>query len=247
MDLSVSPDLATYYCYAVVIALGAVTAVMQISGRLGDIEGIWFIGRTWFLFFLYLIVPVILFWFLDRTGAISDTSFFAAVLIGVGYERIINGSSQTIRAPGDISQFWTPFIAYADKVSERALKESATRRARLAERIIASIVEDSKRYPALEALAFRFSPDTTALRKQLDSIDANAATRGAADIVEEKTRYLYGTLVAIPDVHYLMKAKGAISPQVYWRDVHRLRSLARTAGITVFVLGLVLFGRRLWS
>jgi hypothetical protein len=62
---------------------------------------------------------VTLFWLLDRTGALVDTSLFAAVLVAVGYERILSGDDQTLRAPGEVSQFWTPFLAMADNVAKR--------------------------------------------------------------------------------------------------------------------------------
>ena len=54
-----------------------------------------------------------------------DTSFFAAVLIGVGYERIIAGGNETIQAPGQASRFWTPFLAYADSVARSGREKSA--------------------------------------------------------------------------------------------------------------------------
>jgi hypothetical protein len=101
MDLSVSPVLEAYVCYAVVLLLGAVTAVIQISRRLGDLAGVWTVPQTWLLFVLYLLVPIGLFWLLDRTSAITDTSLFAAILVGVGYVGIMSGTNQTFRAPGN--------------------------------------------------------------------------------------------------------------------------------------------------
>lgn len=133
MDLNVSPDLDAYCCYGLVLALGAWIGARQISGRLGGIRAIWFFPRTWLLFLAYLVVPVGLFWLLDRTGAINDTSFFAAVLVGVGYERIITGASDTLHAPGNASRFWTPFLAYADSVARLVREQIARRQSRLDE------------------------------------------------------------------------------------------------------------------
>jgi hypothetical protein len=153
MDLSFSPDFEAYYCYGIVSVVGAFVATSQIRQRIGEIEGIWFIARTWWLYAIYTAVPVVLFWFLDRTGAINDTSFFAAVLVGFGYERIITGGSQMVRTTGDVSQFWTPFIAYADRIAKLVRDQDARRRRRLAERIIAVIGEDPGRIGNLEELA----------------------------------------------------------------------------------------------
>lgn len=70
--------------------------------------------NTWLLFFAYTFLPVALFWFLDRSNAIHDTSLFAAVLIGFGYRQILSGELTSIRPAGDISKFWQPFAAWAD-------------------------------------------------------------------------------------------------------------------------------------
>ena len=118
VDLSVSPDIEAYFCYTIVLLLGAVTAVIQINRGLGDLAGVWLIPRTWLLFLMYLAVPIGLFWFLDRTGAITDTSMFAAVLIGVGYAGIMNGSNQAIPSTASLLQFWTPFQTYANEVQK---------------------------------------------------------------------------------------------------------------------------------
>src|SRR5262245_40622286 len=139
MDLSVSPDLPAYACYGLVVFLGAFTAYVQISKRLAGMEGAWFLPRTWLLFALYIFVPVGLFWLLDRTGATTDTSFFAAIFIAIGYERIIAGGNQTIRAPGELSQVWTPFLAYADSVAQVVIRQSTTRQARLTEKLVSEI------------------------------------------------------------------------------------------------------------
>lgn len=206
MDLNVSPDLDAYYCYGIVLLLGAWTGARQISVRLGGIRGIWLAPRTWLLFLAYLGVPVGLFWLLDRAGAINDTSFFAAVLVGVGYERIITGGSETIQAPGQASRFWTPFLAYADRVAALVREQIARRRSRLDERLIAAISDDPKRYQALEVLATSRSPDIQALRADLEKIGQSASNVGEADLRERKARLLYGTLVvAVPDSYYLMK------------------------------------------
>src|SRR5262252_1159508 len=98
MELGFSPDISAFWCYLIVGGLGAWVAGRQIQLRLGGIRGIWFQPRTWILFIAYLAVPVGLFWLLDRTGATTDTSLFAAVLVGIGYERIISGQSGTLRA-----------------------------------------------------------------------------------------------------------------------------------------------------
>jgi hypothetical protein len=37
VDLSVSPDIEAYFCYAIVFFLGALTAIVQINRGLGNL------------------------------------------------------------------------------------------------------------------------------------------------------------------------------------------------------------------
>lgn len=234
MDLSVSPDLAAYFCYGIVFLLGVFVAVAQVKRRLGGMDGVWFVAGTWLLFIAYIAVPVALFWLLDRTGALADTSLFAAVLIGVGYERIITGGNQTLRAPGDVSALWTPFVAYADKVSKVVLERGAQNQQRLAEKIITEIMQVSGRYAAFEALALARSSDTVAVRAGLAEIE-QAQGSGDADKLEKKARYLYGLLLSVPDIHYLLKNKNVVSGKFYWREIKRLAQLIPIVGIGIVV------------
>lgn len=183
-----------------------------------------------------------LFWLLDRTGAITDTSLFAAVLIGIGYERIIAGGNQTLRAPGDVSALWEPFLAYADKVAKVVLDRGAQNQLRLAEKIIAEIVDVPERYNALEAFALGRSSDVAALRAALDDID-KAEASGESDKLEKKTRHLYGLVLSIPDVHYLLKNKKIIGDRFYWCHIKRMAQVSQLAVVAILVVGVsVKFG-----
>ncbi|MEA2989286.1 MAG: hypothetical protein QOG83_1997 [Alphaproteobacteria bacterium] len=240
MDLSVSPDLEALLCYVIVLLIGAFVATTQIRQRIGEIQGIWLIPRTWWLFAIYTAVPAVLFWFLDRTGAISDTSLFAAVLVGFGYERIITGGSQAVRAPGDVSQFWTPFLAYADRIAKLVRGQDARRRQRLADRIIASIVDDPAKIQALEQLAKKSAPDAKVLEQQLKDIEATAATRGAAAAAEDKVRALYNVMLSVSDGHDLMKRNKIIEWTLYWFNVRGLNSITAMAVALLVVVVLMI-------
>lgn len=236
MDLSVSPDIEAYFCYLIVASLGAVTAVVQINRGLGDLAGIWLIPGTWLLFLMYLGVPIGLFWFLDRTGAITDTSVFAAALIGVGYERIMNGTNQTIATTASLLQFWTPFQTYANEVQKSVLERTKRNELRLIDGLVSSVLKQNDRYQLLENMAVNASSDVTALRTRLAAIDSAAAAvpgvQPAAvaearqkQLLEDKTRLLFTELVKVPDAFYRMKSKGIITWPVYLLDVKGMRRL----------------------
>lgn len=264
VDLSVSPDIEAYFCYIIVLLLGAITAVIQINRGLGDLAGVWLIPRTWLLFLMYLSVPIGLFWFLDRTGAITDTSVFAAALIGVGYAGIMNGSNQAIPSTANLLQFWTPFQSYANEVQKSVLQRTKRNEDRLMDGLVSSIIADNARYAPLEGLATRFSPDAAALRAKLAAISAAGAPVNAAapappvnavppapvnaaapaptkEVLEDKTRLLFTELVKVPDAFYLMRSRNIISKRVYWLDVKGVRRLGQylmVLALLTFVLAL---------
>lgn len=238
MELSFSPDIETYYCYAIVFVAGAFVGVSQIRRRIGKIEGIWSLPRTWWLFSVYVGIPVLLFWFLDRASGITDTSVFAAVLVGFGYERIINGGDQTIK-PTNVSQIWSPFLAYADRISAQVQDEDARRRRRVADRIVALVGVDNGLIAKLEVLARRYAPDIQALDKQLTEIAAMVPSRGEAAAKEEKVRALYNSMLTVPDRHDLMLEHEIIDRWIYWLDVRGARSMARIAFCVIAVLVVV--------
>jgi hypothetical protein len=98
VDLTVSPDLAAYICYGIVFLLGVIVAVVQVGKRLGGMEGVWFVARTWLLFVAYVAVPVVLFWLLDRTGAYAFVwhrpLFDAALLVAILGGLIFSGGTR---------------------------------------------------------------------------------------------------------------------------------------------------------
>jgi hypothetical protein len=238
MDLSVSPDIPAYVCYAVVLALGALTGIVQISQRLVGIEGIWFLARTWGLFFLYLLVPLGLFWFLDRTSAIVDTSLFAAALVAVGYDRILSGRNQSLRAPGEVSQLWTPFLALADKVAKRVRDRLAVKQTRLKDKVVAEIMQDPARFKALETLVLSRVADPAAVQSQLAGINTAKGALGPTAVTEAQSNLLYSIMVTISDAHYVMRKKDVISRWLYaWEVKHGKKMLhtAVTAAIAVAI------------
>lgn len=140
-----SPDLPAWVCYLVVLFFGAAAAYIQVRRRLGPAAGIWTVAATWRLFTLYWMLPLILFWLLDRLGAVADTSFFAAVLVGVGYERIMTSGLNGITAPGEVSSVWQPLLAYADRITNQ-IRERLRDRQDVFERRIAKVVIGKDKY-----------------------------------------------------------------------------------------------------
>jgi hypothetical protein len=95
--LEFSPDWDSRYCYLAVLICAFLSARVQLGGRLAILQQkaiyAWGLLSTWIVFSVYLIFPLALFWLLDRTGALSDTSVFAALLVGLAYPAILSGGT----------------------------------------------------------------------------------------------------------------------------------------------------------
>ena len=242
MDLTFSPDIEAYYCYFIVLIVGAIVGVSQIRQRIGQIEGIWSLPRTWWLFALYVAIPVLLFWLLDRTSAINDTSVFAAILVGFGYVGIITGDNQSIRPPGGASQFWSPFLAYSDRIAAQVRDQDARRRRRIADQIVAEVMMDEARRKALEELARKYAPDIGALEAQIKTFDDDVKKRGEAATAEGKVRTYYNVMLSVPDAYDLMREKKIIGAWFYWLDVRGIKSFLRMFVCAVIVVGILILG-----
>lgn len=241
MDLSVSPDIEVFWSYLIVLVLGVFVAYRQVATRLDGLKDVWLVGDTWIIFFAYLAVPVGLFWLLDRTDAIKDTSLFAALLVGVGYERILAGSNGTIAAPQGAAGFWSPFVAYANRVAEKVRVAVQRSDRRLEKRLLGRILADADLYKSLEELARSLSPDLAFLDKQLANVDATALGDGAKR--ERKAAILYREVRDSDDFLYELKEKNLVSAGWYRWHAYQLGSKFGALAVLIVIVGAVSYVR----
>jgi hypothetical protein len=247
VDMNVSPDLGAYCCYGLVLLIGLLVAWSQVAKRLGRLPGQWIMVNTWLLFFAYTFVPVALFWFLDRTDAVHDTSLFAAVLVGLGYQQILTGSLGSIRVSGDASKFWQPFGAWADSISDRIRERIRVNNAQFDERLLATIRADAGKFEALKAVAMTHAADARALNASLESIAANKDVLGEAGVHAKQASSLYESLQqSSPEqFEYLLYKNDVIPRRWYLWYAKEWRS--KTTAIFVAAVILAGVGSAVWG
>lgn len=167
-----SPDVPAYVCYAIIVVFGVVVAVGTINRLLEGYPDHWAFASTWGLFAAHAAVPVLLFWFLDYTGAIHDTSILAAILVALGYRQIFAGSVQGVTLPGQTAGFWKPFEAWVAAVADRIGTKQKLYLDRFDEKVRSLIFADPKRLASLETLVLSISGDVPALQTALDASPA---------------------------------------------------------------------------
>ena len=247
MDMNVSPDLEAFCCYGLVLLLGLAVAWSQVSRRLGKLPGQWIMVNTWLLFFAYTFVPVLLFWFLDRTNAVHDTSLFAAVLVGFGYQQILTGSLGSIRAPGDVSKFWQPFGIWADSISDRIRERIIVNNSQFDERLLSTIRTDDAKFAALKAVALVHVPDANVLGQSLRTIAANQNVLGDTGVRAKQASLLYETLQqSSPQQFEYLLYKNDVIPK-RWYFWYALEWRSKTTAILVAAILLASAVGGVWS
>lgn len=233
MDLTVSPDIDAYYCYAIVLALGLIAASGQISKRLSNLPGKWIMVNTWLLFFAYTLLPVLLFWVLDRSNAIHDTSVFAAILIGVGYQKILSGELTSIRLAGDVSTIWQPFSVWADHVADRIRNRIVRNESLFDEGLLNIMRNNPDKIAALRDLAFTHTNDLPNLTAELKSIEQQQSILGNSGVQRKTAETLYEDLkISENDTWPFLLYKSGITSRAnyYW---HGKEWRSKTAAVVV--------------
>ncbi len=244
MDLGVSPDLDAFYCYAVVFILGLLTAGNQISTRLGNFKGRWIMVNTWLLFFAYSLVPVVLFWALDRTNALHDTSLFAAILVGFGYQQILSGGVTSIQPAGDISKIWQPFAAWADSIADRIRNRIQVNDSRFDAKLLQIVRADPAKFDRLMDVALTRAIDLPALQQSLAAVDNQQPALPADVATARKSAILYNNLkVSSPQTFDLLLFRNQITSSfLYLWYAKEFRSKATSLVVAVILATLLAWG-----
>ncbi len=172
MDQLPSLDFPAWASYAVVLAVGLASAWFQVSSLLATFPDRWGFISTWVLLLAHWTVPVLVFWFLDLTGALHDTSLFAALFVAIAYQQIFAGGVQGIKMPGQTPKLWQPFEKWVSRVADTIATQQKKARDDLKEALRTFVTSDGARMKVLEATAIKYAADAAALQSRVDAISA---------------------------------------------------------------------------
>jgi hypothetical protein len=262
MNLSISPELDARICYIVVLCCGVVAARVQISRRLQvrKVTGIWVEPGTWLMFLIYLAAPLALFWLMDRSGAISDTALFAAILIGASYPAILSGSFGGLRAPEGLVEIWKPIDSLADVVTTWITRRAERDSRSLESWIVSRMVADPAAMTAILQLA-RAVPTSDALDADLAQIDrttllqngvvepfpnplppAAQAFLQTATHIEKRAKRIYLYASSMSDFEQTIWSRGIIRDKLFLLKSPLYRGRIITTAIVIAALALVVTG-----
>ena len=230
-----SPDVPAYICYLLIAIVGVVVAIDTINVLLRLAEDRWAFAGTWGLFFAYTGLPILLFWFLDYTGAVHDTAVFAALVVGFGYRQIFAGGVQGITMAGQTAALWKPFEAWVDRVSKRISSRNTLYKDKFAEKVKAATASRPALLQRFERIVFANTDNvanlTAAVAVAAGTGHAGADTRRQVDVLWSDLRRnrpdLYG---------WILMRDRVVGPLRYWLWLDKGRSKLISIAVIAFVL-----------
>ena len=220
---SLSPDIDARFCYLIVVLAGMLTAVREVDSRLAKIPGAWSDPGAHRLFAFFWLTPVVLFFLLDHSGAINDTSPVAALVVAITYGAILSGSTAATPLPEQLKGIWAKLLGDVDKLSANVQARMQLRNFEYRRRTIDEIARDASRFDHLLGLARRMVDDSAALDAGLAALD-QLHPNDPALATWKKTEYLVGALNRVhvsrrlPDeVHDLLREERLIGWVTYAR------------------------------
>jgi len=231
-----SPDVPAYISYLIVIAFAVVVALARVSRLLGAYEDRWAFTGTWLVFFAYVFIPVLLFWFLDYTDAVHDTSIFAALVIAIGYQQVFVNGVQGVTMPGQAGSLWRPFETWVRQVADRIATLNKSYLDRFDEQVRTLIAAKPELLTHLQQVVNERARDEAAV----------AASLAAAKTDRQKVDILWRQLRASEPEQYGLIAKraGLVTKWLYFRWQQKGQGKLITAAVMLVVLSLGLYG---WS
>jgi len=242
MDMQFSPDLDAAWCYGILAVIAAFSAKRQLAKLLDPLvrESLTTF-KGWMLYGAYFFIPIGLFWLLDRTGAIHDTSLFAAVIVGVAYDRILAGEINSLSVPGATGGMWKPFTAWADRVTASIKQRLFRDDQRFTDKVIQGVVRDPAKMTALEELLKSRLSDPAPMLTEVAAIDALAPNPKPAWVLEKRARCLFKYVLSLPDWQYLLMESHITDKLVYYWYVEQWKSKAISLAMILLTLSLSIY------
>lgn len=219
MEQIASPDKPAYFCYLVVVLVGLWVAQRKVNALMASSQGRWGFLETWLVFGAYALVPVLLFWLLDFSNALHDTSLFAALLVALGYRQILAGEMKGTTAPAQFSALWSPFETWANQVRDRIATKNKVTSDRFNNTLQSILAQDAARVAGLVELAYRTAEDPTQLATDLAAL--KSAPR-PADIAQDA----FDRIQVRGRVARCLQSIRTVNPEDYGNDLYSEKLLS---------------------
>ena len=189
-------------------------------------------------------MPVALFWFLDFTTAIHDTSLFAALVVAFAYRQIFAGGVPGIKMVGQSAAVWKPFEAWVTQSVNRITTRNKLYADRFDDTVRSLIAGTPAKMAAFKTLMLAKSARRVQMMVDLATLtptgDAEADTRIKLDMMWSDFRR------SEPDLYgWLLYKRGIVGWWRRWMWLDNGRSKI-TLVVVLFIVAASLAGAFIW-
>ena len=240
MDIALSPDWPALWCYFIILAIGFVVATVQINHLFPGFPQAWTMISNWLLFAVFLLLPVVLFWFLDRTNTLHDTSLFGAILVALAYRQIFAGNVEKVNVPGQASKIWDRVLKWADAQVLETKKRVERNAESFDEKVISFLTQEEKAFERVLNLLKLYAADYSKIDTDFKALLAKWQPLGD-DVMQHKAAdYLYHQLrLAAGDKFTDLMYREKITS---WGDYYWYGKELRSRVVQAIVTGFLLLG-----
>jgi outer membrane protein OmpA-like peptidoglycan-associated protein len=130
----------------------------------------WAYFSTYLLFTLFFILPIAIFWGLDRIGAIHDSSLISALIVALTYQAIIDGKSETKSSA--LTSIFAPVLAWMNQVPQRLAVRAQADTEEFMTAVANTVGHDYRRLADLRLWVEGHTADIVTLQQRLQEFDA---------------------------------------------------------------------------
>ena len=243
MDL----DIPAWISYALITVVSAFAAANQVHKLLSKVPWRWSHAEAYLLFIGFFLLPLLLFWALDRVGALHDCSLISALIVALGYPAIISGDSKP--ANSAVSAVFSPVLKWLNGIPDKLAARLQSKQMEFETSIMNAVGRDDALLAELENWMIENTDDLVAVQTKIQEWDHDAPRPagfppGSLPVrAWSQARAL--RLAMLVDGTFWVRFRfwrlGLTTARVAWRDVVRIDQTFRFGLPLVLIAILVLF------
>jgi flagellar motor protein MotB len=210
----------------------------------------WMYAECYLLFFGLSAIPLVLFWALDRVGAVHDCSIVSALIVTLGYVAIISGESKTSNSA--VSAVFAPVLKWLDGIPEKLGARRQANQTEFETSVANAVGRDDGLLTVLTDWLLVNTDDVVAVQKKLAELDGEPETAaplgaGAGSLaMREWAQGRAQRLAMFIDDSLRVRLKFAAlnltTRRMVWREIVRVDQAARFALPLLLIAALLMLG-----
>lgn len=165
MDL----DIPAWVSYALLAFVSVISAANQVNKLLARVTLRWSYAESYLLFIGFFLLPLVLFWALDRVGALHDCSLISALIVALAYPAIISGDSKTSNSA--VSAVFSPALKWLNGIPDKLAARLQANKVEFETSVMNAVGRDDRLLIRLENWLLQNTDDLVAVQAKMREWD----------------------------------------------------------------------------